>query len=386
MSDSLEALLTTLGDQAETLVRRPRSTVEPPRDAEEGARALAQLRALAGQETYADEGLLGRGGMGVVRLSTQQSLNRKVAVKSLRPDRAGESEIEALVAEAWRTGRLEHPNILPVYSLRLLPDGQPELVMKRIEGRSWSEELRANPVFVDSTLRRESLSRHLLVLGQVCHALHFAHARGLVHRDVKPDNVMLGAFGEVYLVDWGIATAPGPARGLAGTPAYAAPEMLGGDGVLSAATDVYLLGAVLFEVLTGQPPHLRATPSEVLASILQSEPQLSPSVPRELTSFDAACTPTRRSDPRAPRWFDAHSRPSQHIRGRCCSPPRPPPGCAHSKRPVAPLRLTSRRWRARSRRAASVFSRRCASGLTTTARVWAWAPPSRRWCASSWPV
>lgn len=289
MSDSLEALLTTLGDQAETLVRRPRSTVEPPRDAEEGARALAQLRALAGHETYPDEGLLGRGGMGVVRLSTQQSLNRKVAVKSLRPDRADEADVEALVAEAWRTGRLEHPNILPVYSLRLLPDGQPELVMKRIEGRSWSQALRETPVFVDSTLHRESLSRHLLVLGQVCHALHFAHARGLVHRDVKPDNVMLGAFGEVYLVDWGIATAPGPARGLAGTPAYAAPEMLGGDGVLSAATDVYLLGAVLFEVLTGQPPHLRATPSEVLASILQSEPQLSPSVPRELADLVRRC-------------------------------------------------------------------------------------------------
>ncbi len=289
MSNTLEELLTTLGAQAETLVRRPRSTVEPPRDVEEGARALAQLRSLAGQETYANEGLLGRGGMGVVRLSTQQSLNRKVAVKSLRPDRASEAEVESLVAEAWRTGRLEHPNILPVYSLRLLPDGQPELVMKRIEGRSWSEDLGANPVFVDSALRREALARHLLVLGQVCHALHFAHARGLVHRDVKPDNVMLGAFGEVYLVDWGIATEPGPSRGLAGTPAYAAPEMLGADGVLSAATDVYLLGAVLFEVITGQPPHLRATSSEVLTSILVSQPRLSDAVPRELADLVRSC-------------------------------------------------------------------------------------------------
>lgn len=289
MGNTLEDLLTTLGERAETLVRRPRSTVEPPRDVEEGARALAQLRALEGRESYADEGLLGRGGMGVVRLSTQRSLNRKVAVKSLRPDRASEAEIEALVAEAWRTGRLEHPNILPVYSLRLLSDGQPELVMKRIEGRSWAEELRAAPVFVDAQLRREALTKHLLVLGQVCHALHFAHARGLVHRDVKPDNVMLGAFGEVYLVDWGIATAPGPAQSLAGTPAYAAPEMLGGDGVVSAATDVYLLGAVLFEVLTAQPPHLRATPSEVLSSILLSEPRLNDAVPRELADLVRHC-------------------------------------------------------------------------------------------------
>lgn len=289
MSQTLEDLLTTLGDQAETLVRRPRSTVEPPRDVEEGARALTHLRALAGHETYPDEGLLGRGGMGVVRLSTQQSLNRKVAVKSLRPDRSGEAEVEALVAEAWRTGRLEHPNILPVYGLRLLPDGQPELVMKRIEGRSWSEALRTSPVFVGELLQRDALARHLLVLGQVCHALHFAHARGVVHRDVKPDNVMLGAFGEVYLVDWGIATAPGPARALAGTPAYAAPEMLGGDGVISTTTDVYLLGAVLFEVLTGQPPHLRPTSSEVVTSILLSQPRLPDGVPRELAELVRSC-------------------------------------------------------------------------------------------------
>ena len=145
MGSTLDELLDTLGENAQTLVRSPRSTVQPPRDVEEGARALAQLKSLAGQvEPFADEGQLGQGGMGVVRLATQLSLNRKVAVKSLRRDRADADHIESLVAEAWRTGRLEHPNILPVYSLRLLGNGQPELVMKRIEGRSWSDDLRAH--------------------------------------------------------------------------------------------------------------------------------------------------------------------------------------------------------------------------------------------------
>lgn len=293
MGSTLDELLDTLGENAETLVRSPRSTVLPPRDVEEGARALAQLKSLAGQvEPFVDEGQLGQGGMGVVRLATQLALNRKVAVKSLRPDRADADHIESLVAEAWRTGRLEHPNILPVYSLRLLGNGLPELVMKRIEGRSWSDDLREHPVFVEGepTLRKDALNRHLLVLGQVCHALHFAHARGLVHRDVKPDNVMLGAFGEVYLVDWGIATAPGPSRSLAGTPAYAAPEMLGGEGAaVSERTDVYLLGAVLFEVLTGRPPHLKPTTAEMVASITTSQPALPSSVPSELADLVRQC-------------------------------------------------------------------------------------------------
>lgn len=293
MGSTLDELLDTLGENAQTLVRSPRSTVQPPRDVEEGARAFAQLKSLAGQvEPFVDEGQLGQGGMGVVRLATQLSLNRKVAVKSLRPDRADADHIESLVAEAWRTGRLEHPNILPVYSLRLLGNGQPELVMKRIEGRSWSDDLREHPVFVEgeTTLRKDALNRHLLVLGQVCHALHFAHARGLVHRDVKPDNVMLGGFGEVYLVDWGIATAPGPARALAGTPAYAAPEMLGGAGAtVSERTDVYLLGAVLFEVLTGRPPHLKPTSAEMVASIRTSQPTLPSSVPSELADLVRHC-------------------------------------------------------------------------------------------------
>ena len=293
MGSTLDELLDTLGENAQTLVRSPRSTVQPPHDVEEGARALAQLKSLAGQvEPFLDEGQLGQGGMGLVRLATQLSLNRKVAVKSLRPDRADAEHIESLVAEAWRTGRLEHPNILPVYSLRLLATGQPELVMKRIEGRSWSDDLHEHPVFVEgeATLRKDALNRHLLVLGQVCHALHFAHARGLVHRDVKPANVMLGGFGEVYLVDWGIATAPGPARSLAGTPAYAAPEMLGGDGAtVSERTDVYLLGAVLFEVLTGRPPHLKPTSAEMVASIVTSQPMLAATVPGELADLVRHC-------------------------------------------------------------------------------------------------
>ncbi len=209
--------------------------------------------------------VLGEGGMGRVLAAEQVALRREVAVKVLRddidPERRGILLREALVA-----GRLEHPNIVPVYLLGTTPEGAPLFVMRRIAGVPWSRVLRdpeAAPDFF-AEARRDPLRFNLSIFTRVCEAAHFAHARGVLHRDIKPENVMLGAFGEVYLVDWGLAVALADdgllqpahaATALAGTPRYMAPEMAAClAGSLDPRTDVFLLGAVLYELVAGHAP------------------------------------------------------------------------------------------------------------------------------------
>lgn len=287
-ASQLKTLLETIsGEEAATLVRRPSSTVAPPHDLKLGKKAFEVLKTLAHDPRgLVDEAQLGEGGMGVVRLARQVALDRHVAVKALKPTLRAQHDVEALLAEAWLTGGLEHPNILPVYSLSLDAAGLPVLVMKRIEGVTWGQLIRDPGLMAKHAPDRAPLDEHLRILGQVCNAVHFAHARGVVHRDLKPDNVMVGAFGEVYVVDWGIATAFGPATQLAGTPAYMAPEMLGTPGaMLTAKTDVYLLGAMLFEVLVGRAPHQATSPRDLFDVVLRSEPNLPDSAPPELAAL-----------------------------------------------------------------------------------------------------
>ena len=186
--------------------------------------------------------------------------------------------------EARHVGQLEHPSIVPVYDLGELPDGRPFFVMKLIHGQTLAELLaaRATPA--------EDLPRWVGVFEQVCQAVAFAHARDLIHRDLKPSNVMLGEFGEVLVLDWGIAkalaagsqpaqgpstpvllspsvggaaTAPGGSETLPGqargTPAFMAPEQARGEvGRVGKASDVFGLGGILCVILTGQPPFTRA--------------------------------------------------------------------------------------------------------------------------------
>ena len=290
LEQRISSLVQTLGAEAETVVRNPRSTVEPPREVRAGRRALDVLQGLThDHRALVDEGELGRGGMGIVKLARQVSLDRQVAVKTLR-DRQSEHDVEALLSEAWLAGSLEHPGILPIYALSLGADGLPVVVMKRIEGVTWSKLLSGEADLATYAPGRTRLESHLRIAMQLCNAVHFANSRGIVHRDLKPDNVMLGRFGEVYLVDWGIATKAGASNQFAGTPAYMAPEMLGGDGaVLSAATDVYLLGSILCEVVSGRPPHLRATTQQMFQSVLRSEPDLPSEMPAELELVIRRC-------------------------------------------------------------------------------------------------
>ena len=218
-------------------------------------------------------GVLGTGGMGVVHLAHQHSLSRDVAVKTLT--RSDAESVRGLLDEAVITGALEHPNIVPVHALARGSDGMPVLVMKCAEGARWSSLLAS-----DAT---PGLDRHLDILRAVCNALSYAHSRGVVHRDVKPENVRLGSFGEVYLLDWGIA-APVNTRSerVVGTPGFLAPEMISGAPI-DPRTDVYLVGATLHNVLTGQPRHTGETLQDVLNRAWESrEVHYGPEVPSVL--------------------------------------------------------------------------------------------------------
>ncbi len=213
--------------------------------------------------------LLGEGGGGQVHLAHQRGLNRDVAVKMVNPREAQDHHATLLMQEGLITGRLEHPNIVPVYLMGVDGSGRPVIAMKRIEGIPWLQ------------LGTESQQRHLEIFLDVCNAVAFAHARGYVHRDIKPANVMIGAFGEVYLLDWGISTrigsgafdhaqaddeAPVPL----GTPLFLAPEQCTPGGLIDERTDIFLLGATLHRMLTGQPRHAGRDLETVLASAAAS--------------------------------------------------------------------------------------------------------------------
>ncbi|HEU5059369.1 MAG TPA: serine/threonine-protein kinase, partial [Kofleriaceae bacterium] len=280
-----ETIRTAL-DERMVLTEQARTTFPPP------ALAAARPELVLGRE-------IGRGGMGMVVLATQTALGREVAVKRLRPDVGGEQAVRTLLQEALVTGALEHPNIVPIYQLELREGGAPLIVMKRIEGVPWSDCI-ADPSKLPGLVAGEDvLAAHLRILDQVCNAVAFAHSKRIVHRDLKPANVMIGAFGEVYVLDWGLALCLDPdgaggrfptARnqvGIAGTPCYMAPEMTLEDlGGIDERTDVYLLGAVLHHVVTGKPRHVGENLREVLSSVYRSRPcEYGPEVPAELAAI-----------------------------------------------------------------------------------------------------
>jgi serine/threonine protein kinase len=242
-------------------------------------------------------GLLGEGGMGQVHLARQRSLDRQVAVKKVRPERQETSSIVGLLQEARRTGKLEHPNIIPVHAVNFDSQDSPAIIMKRVEGVSW-RRLIQNPSHPAWNDYPDRIGRHLEILIQICNAVHFAHSHNIIHRDIKPDNVMLGNYGEVYLLDWGISLVlheDPPNKELVGTLAYLAPEMVQGSTAISKQTDVYLLGASLHEVLTGSVKH-PGTIREAISSALESSPFVYPgNIPEELGEI---CNKAMHVDPK----------------------------------------------------------------------------------------
>lgn len=297
LEKTIQAQLYALGFDAATIEQRPDSTIVPKSKglATAGSEALELLRDLGAATTISKKielhGIIAEGGMGIVRLGTQRTLLRQVAVKTLKPDVRSERATVELLREAWITGSLEHPNIVPIYDVALEADGSPLIILKRIEGTGW-DALIADPVTVRKRFGTDDpLEWNLRILMQLCNAVHFAHSRGVLHRDLKPENVMIGEFGEVYLVDWGIAVRledDGTGRlplakdalELAGTPLYMAPEMLGGrESRLSERTDVYLLGAILYEIAVGRPPHRGDALMEIVHHIIESNPEIPDTVP-----------------------------------------------------------------------------------------------------------
>lgn len=199
--------------------------------------------------------LLGKGGMGVVYAARQASIDREVAVKMLNSENAADvMQRFKFLSEAVVTGELDHPNIVPIHDLGANEAGALFYSMKRVRGTPWME-----------ALGKKSRAENLDILMKVADAIAFAHSRGVIHRDLKPENVMLGGFGEVLVMDWGLALSTPDFRksgsitqsnSMGGTPAYMAPEMATGPiEKVGPASDVYLLGACLFEVIAGKPPH-----------------------------------------------------------------------------------------------------------------------------------
>tara|TARA_R110002096_G_scaffold16898_9_gene57977 strand:- start:103348 stop:105126 length:1779 start_codon:yes stop_codon:yes gene_type:complete len=238
--------------------------------------------------------LIAEGGMGTVHFAEQEALGRAVVIKTMREDFAL-SAAEHILREAWATGALEHPNIVPVHDIRVSDDGAPMIVLKRIEGDSWTKLMHDEERLRESFAAHDCLTWNLNILAQVLQAVRFAHSRGILHRDLKPDNVMIGAYGEVYLVDWGIAlslgeesTSPLPSASasteMCGTPCYMAPEMLGGVA-LDARTDIYLIGGLLCEILTGMPPHRTGCLADLMEDIHTSTPDLPEDAPPALVAI-----------------------------------------------------------------------------------------------------
>ncbi len=198
-------------------------------------------------------GQLGQGGMGEVFSARQLALDRTVALKRLPEFGVTAEDRQRFRTEARITSSLDHPNIIPVYDLGEDAEGRPFFAMKLVQGRVWG-----------ACLHQLTESENLEILIKVCDGIAFAHAKGVIHGDLKPDNIMLGEFGEVLVMDWGLATRVeeirrrGPEeRFVSGTPAYLAPEMARADHTsIGFASDVYLLGGCLFEILTRETPHL----------------------------------------------------------------------------------------------------------------------------------
>ncbi|MCB9688561.1 MAG: SUMF1/EgtB/PvdO family nonheme iron enzyme [Alphaproteobacteria bacterium] len=199
---------------------------------------------------YRDLGPIGAGGMGEVRRVHDAELDRVVALKVVRAD-LGPDGVEQLRREARTTARLDHPAIVAVHDLGMLDDGRLWFTMREVRGQTLASLLASE--------ERPRLRRLLDLLAQVGRAVAWAHRSGVVHRDLKPDNVMVGPFGEVQVMDWGLGWTLGDGSlgdEIAGTPAYMAPEQARGQPELvGPATDVYALGAVLYEMLGGLPPH-----------------------------------------------------------------------------------------------------------------------------------
>ena len=237
----------------------------------------AELRELLGGmpgemfSEYSDRKLIGIGGMGAVYSGYEQGLNRNVAVKILRPQyRYSAERIEAFIREARLTAKIDHPNIVPVHRFGVFDDAGVYFTMRRIAGDTLNTIIANVSNDIGDSRRKYTLPRMMGIFLSVCNAVAYAHSRGVMHGDLKPGNVMVGKYGEVLVMDWGLACdrnsenteddalhralipeQDSSSKDVGGTPAYMAPELITGDLSLpDARSEVYALGAILYAILT----------------------------------------------------------------------------------------------------------------------------------------
>ena len=242
-------------------------------------RGITELRVIGDYELL---GQLGRGGMGVVYRARQRSLNRIVAVKMLLDSAlSSPTMVRRFEMEAETVARLDHPHVVPIYEVRE-EDGQRYFSMKLIEGDSLAEQI-ARKQFTPkpsgrahertaSMLAQERIARLMMIIAQ---AVHYAHREGVLHRDLKPGNILIDGAGEPHLTDFGLAKTDNDgsytdAGTMLGTASYMAPELAAG-GRATVATDIYSLGVIFYELLTGRPPFRGTTPVETLRRVVDEE-------------------------------------------------------------------------------------------------------------------
>jgi serine/threonine protein kinase len=282
---------------------------------------------------------VGRGGMGAVIQVRDRNIERTVAMKIILDQQDAPAKQRRFIREARTLGQLEHPNIVPIYELGVDPEGRAYYTMKMVKGvhlREVLEQLRAGDA---ATVARYPLSQLLTVFLKLCDAVAYAHSKGIIHRDLKPENVMLGDYGEVLLMDWGLAktlpssplslpaeSEPAPAaptKGstppdltiegtVMGTPHFMAPEQAAGlTQQIDERTDIFALGGILYNILTLHPPFRGETTEEVMAKVRAG------AIPSP-TTFNR---PTNRQRPPAPTTSETAASVLPHCRdGRIPEP------------------------------------------------------------------
>ncbi|MCK6570840.1 SUMF1/EgtB/PvdO family nonheme iron enzyme [Myxococcota bacterium] len=288
----------------------------------EDDRALPLALPVGAADRYVVERELARGSMGIIQVAHDVTLHRRVALKALNPTCTIPGAPSRFVEEARITAQLSHPGIVAVYEIGVGADGTPFFTMQLIEGRTLQSILDGLRARAPEVLRAFGRVRLLHIFIQVCNAVAYAHSRGVIHRDLKPENIMLGTFGEVFVMDWGLAKilsteVPNPVHAgrapdpvwrtrvgdVTGTPSYMSPEQaMGLVDALNARSDVYALGSILYELLTLRPPHGGGTPQEILRRVRQEQPEPPSSaapgldVPAELDSIVMRCLCREQSD------------------------------------------------------------------------------------------